>query len=65
MVTEVKGIRGGRERVANELEQALAYGLDGSVRSGGRKGTLEDRCRFFDLLDVRGKLALEDREEVV
>ena len=32
VVTEVKGIRGGREWVANEIQDALAYGADGSIR---------------------------------
>jgi hypothetical protein len=32
VVTEVKGVRGGREWVANEIQDALAYNLDGSVR---------------------------------
>ena len=32
VVTEVKGIRGGREWVANETQDALAYGPDDSVR---------------------------------
>jgi len=32
VVTEVKGIRGGREWVANEIQDALAYDPDGSIR---------------------------------
>ena len=32
VVTQVKGIRGGREWVANEIQDALAYDLDGSIR---------------------------------
>jgi hypothetical protein len=31
VVTEVKGIRGGREWVANEIEGALAYHPDGTI----------------------------------
>jgi hypothetical protein len=27
-----QGIRGGRKWVANEIQDALAYGLDGSIR---------------------------------
>ena len=32
VVIEVKGIRGGREWVANEIQDALAYDPDGPIR---------------------------------
>jgi hypothetical protein len=32
VVTEVKGMRGGCEWVTNEIQEALVYDLDGSVR---------------------------------
>jgi hypothetical protein len=31
VVTEVKGIRGGREWLATEIERALAYHADGTI----------------------------------
>jgi hypothetical protein len=34
------------------------------VRNGLDNGTIEDKRRYMDLLDVRCKLALEDREKV-
>jgi len=70
VVTEVKAMRGVREGVANEIQDALAYDLDGSVRATGRgvihrcvnvTSTVRQKAVYVLVQSILGSLAQAGR----
>jgi hypothetical protein len=51
--------------LSHENANAETEAFCAEVREGSDVATFEDKRRYFELLDVRGKLALENGEKVV